>query len=51
MADSNAVRGKWSLGRVIQVYPGEDGLVRNVQVKTATGTYVRPIFPAEGYDE
>ena len=43
------------MGKVVQVFPGEDGLVRNVQVKMAAGTYTRPItkicviYPAEGY--
>ena len=56
VADSNAVRGKWTVGKVIEVYPGQDGRVRNVKVKTATGTYSRPttkvavILPAEGYN-
>ena len=36
MEDTNAVRGSWTVGRVINVYPGEDGRVRNVRVKTAT---------------
>ncbi|XP_071504464.1 uncharacterized protein [Diadema antillarum] len=57
MADANAVRGKWTIARVIQVYPGPDGKVRNVKVKTPTAEYRRPvtkiavIYPAEGYDE
>ena len=57
MADSNAVRGRWSAGKILQVFPGEDGLVRNVQVKTASGTYMRPItkicviYPAEGFGQ
>ena len=55
VADPNPVRGKWNVGRVLQVFPGEDGLVRNVQVKTASGAYTRSItkicviYPAEGY--
>ena len=55
VADSNAVRGKWNAGRVLEVFPGMDGLVPNVRVKTATGTYMRPItkicviYPAEGF--
>ena len=55
-ADSNAVRGKWSIGRVLEVHPGPDGRVRNVEVKTSTGEYSRPItkiaviHPAEGDD-
>ncbi|XP_072178137.1 uncharacterized protein [Diadema setosum] len=57
MADANAVRGKWTIARVIQVYPGPDGKVRNVKVKTPTAEYRRPvtkiavIYPAEGDDE
>ena len=54
--DQNAVRGKWVVGRVLEVYPGQDGRVRNVKVKTATGDYSRLITkiaviePAEGFD-
>ena len=54
VADANAVRGNWCIGRVVQVYPGKDGRIRNVKVKTATGEYRRPIakivviYPAEG---
>ena len=57
VADSNAVHGKWNAGRVLKVFPGEDGLVRNMRVKTATGRYTRPItkicmiYPAEGFPE
>ena len=55
MEDSNSVRGKWTIGRIIGVYPGKDGRVRNVKVKTLTSEYQRPItkivviYPAEGY--
>ena len=54
---SSAIRGTWNVGRVISVYPGEDGKVRNVKVKTRTGEYERPItkiaviYPAEGYED
>ncbi|XP_046393727.1 uncharacterized protein LOC124161449 [Ischnura elegans] len=34
---------KWNLGRVIEVYPGEDGLVRVASVKTACGVWKRAI--------
>ena len=50
-----AVRGNWNVGRIVEVYPGQDGKVRNVRVKTHTGEYQRPITkiaviqPAEGY--
>ena len=43
VSDANVVRGKWNAGKVLQVFPGKDGLVRNAQVKTASGTYMRPI--------
>ena len=36
MQDTNTIRGLWTVGRIINVYPGEDGKVRNVRVKTAT---------------
>ena len=54
VADSNAIRGKWTVGRKIEVYLGSDG--RNVEVKTPTGEYSRPvtkiavILPPEGDD-
>ena len=56
MADNNALRGKWSIGRVLEVYPGTDGFVCNVKMRTPAGEYNRPvtkiavIYPAEGYD-
>ena len=40
----------------INVFPGHDGRVRNVKVKTRTGEYERPItkiaviYPAEGFE-
>ncbi|XP_015119043.1 uncharacterized protein LOC107042496 [Diachasma alloeum] len=34
---------KWPLARVFKTYPGEDGKVRAVKVKTGTSTYTRPI--------
>lgn len=33
----------WLMGRVIEIYPGGDGLVRIVKVKTAHSEYIRPI--------
>ena len=31
--DSNLVRGKWRLGRVSKIKPGDDGKVRNVEIQ------------------
>ena len=56
VAENNAIRCKWNVGRIVGVFPGPDGRVRNVKVKTATGEYSRPvtkiavISPVEGYD-
>ena len=56
VADPNAVCGKWTIGRVMSIYPGSDGKIRNVKVKTSTSEYQRPItkivviYPAEGYE-
>lgn len=43
LTDDNIPRGKWNLARVIEVYPGQDGVIRNVKVKTAKGIYKRSI--------
>ena len=57
VADPNAVRGKWTIGRVMNVYPESHGKIRNVKVKTPASEYQRPItkivviYPAEGYEE
>lgn len=34
---------KWNLGRVTEVFPDEDGLVRSVMVRTEKSEYTRPI--------
>ena len=39
----NTPRCQWPLGLVMNVYPGQDGLVRSVKVKCRAGTYERPI--------
>jgi hypothetical protein len=49
------VNGTVYSGRVQEVFAGDDGKVRIVKVKTASGTYTRPItkisviYPAEGF--
>ena len=43
LVDSNAVRGNWTIGKIIEVDPGKDGKVRNVTVKTQNGNYRIPI--------
>ena len=57
VADQNAIRGKWKIARVTEIYPGADGRIRNVKVRTATGEYSRPItkiaviHPVEGDEQ
>ena len=36
-------RGLWPLARVIQVFPGTDGIVRSVKLKTSFGERIRPV--------
>ena len=43
IVDANASRGEWPLGRVIETYPGYDGLVSLVKVKTKNKEYLRPV--------
>jgi hypothetical protein len=45
------------LGRIVEVYPSQDGRIRNVKVKTSVGQHIGAvtkfavIYPAEGYNE
>lgn len=41
--EDNIAPSKWPLGRIIELHPGKDGLVRVVKVKTRTGEYTRSI--------
>ena len=43
MLDDQAPRNQWPLARVSQTFAGADGLVRSVEVKTASGAFRRPI--------
>ena len=38
----NVPRSHWPLARVVDTYPGEDGVVRSANVETSTSEYVRP---------
>lgn len=33
----------WPLGRITEIHPGHDGIVRAATVKTTKGSYKRPI--------
>ncbi|KYN02767.1 hypothetical protein ALC62_06408 [Cyphomyrmex costatus] len=41
--DENLPPLKWKLGRVVEIHPGRDGLVRVVSVRVANGIIKRPI--------
>jgi hypothetical protein len=43
LQESGTVPTKWPLGRVVRTHLGQDNLVRVVTLKTAQGTYKRPV--------
>ena len=43
LADQEVPRGRWRMGRIVEAFPSQDGLVRKAQVKTGESTYLRPI--------
>ena len=43
MRGEEKIRLKWPTGIVQEVYPGKEGLIRAVDVKTAKGVVTRPI--------
>lgn len=46
--DLNLPPIQWPIGRIIEVCPGKDGIVRIIKVKTARGIFTRPalkVFP------
>lgn len=42
--DENLPPGRWLLGRVIELHPGKDGLVRVVSLRTKNGIIKRPVL-------
>ena len=42
-AETEGLQNRRCLGKVTEVYPSKDGLVRVMQVKTEDGLYTRPI--------
>ncbi|KAJ2948490.1 hypothetical protein O0L34_g7738 [Tuta absoluta] len=41
--EDNVPPGKWAMGRILDLHPGEDGYVRVVTLKTQTSTFKRPV--------
>ena len=42
VVEDNLPRGRCNLGRVVKTFPGDDGLIRTVEVQTKQGTFKRP---------
>ena len=43
LAEDGMISTKWPIAKVIKTYPGNDGIVRVVDVKTSKGKYRRPV--------
>ncbi|XP_033105089.1 uncharacterized protein LOC117107502 [Anneissia japonica] len=43
VVDDNAPRDQWPLGRVVKVFPGKDGMVRQVEVRLGSKVLMRPV--------
>ena len=43
MLEDFTPRGLWPLAKVVETFPGQDGIVRSVKLKTPTGFKVRPV--------
>lgn len=43
LKENHLPSNKWSLGRIVQVHPGHDNIVRVVTVKTSTGEIKRSV--------
>ena len=43
VVDDNLARGKWNLARIVEVFPGSDGVIRNVRIKTKAAEYKRSV--------
>lgn len=41
--DENATRNYWLKGKIIETFPGSDGIVRIVKIKTIKGVVTRPV--------
>lgn len=41
--DENLPPTQWRLGRIAELLPGRDDLIRNVMIKTTRGTFKRPV--------
>ena len=37
------MKTRWTIGKIVKTFPGQDGKARNVKIKTLSGQYVRPV--------
>ena len=40
IADKNLSHANWPLGRIIEIFPGSDNVIRVAKVKTSQGVYI-----------
>lgn len=43
IVDQQLPRALWPVGRITQVYPGQDNRVRSAEIKVKDRTYLRPV--------
>ncbi|KAJ8928008.1 hypothetical protein NQ314_019474 [Rhamnusium bicolor] len=43
LQQANASLLQWPLGRIVEIFPGQDGVVRVVSMKTKTGIFKHPV--------
>ena len=43
LVENNVKRSHYKMARIKEVYPGKDGIVRSVLIKTCDGTLKRPV--------
>ena len=43
VVEDNIPLGRWNLGRVVKTFPGDDGLIRTVEVQMKQGTFKWPV--------
>lgn len=37
------IKDEWKIARIVELHPGEDGIVQTVTIKTVTGIYKRAL--------
>ena len=42
MKSKDVPRSHWPLGTILDIYPGSDGVVRSVKIKTPNGELIHP---------